>query len=199
MFKRFLSGVVFGAGFTAAALGLYTVWVLYFFAPLIDQRIDSEQTAYHSPDEPEVYPHTPNFRELSVDEKVQKSTAILILRFEEGQHGNYRSIVEEVLKQEQGIELYYEQGEVYEEDSHYSISDKFIPRRAVVFMQGSPAKMSFSPLLVVNESGGLEGSHSHCCERKATTHNKRLLSDAPALALRCAAKPRRCASKEERQ
>ncbi|MBU2952749.1 hypothetical protein [Marinobacter sp. F3R08] len=157
MFKRFLSGVVFGAGFTVAALGLYTVWVLYFFAPLIDQRIDSEQTAYHSPEEPEVYPHTPNFRELSVDEKVQKSSAILILRFEEGQHGNYRSIVEEVLKQEQGIELYYEQGEVYEEDSHYSTSDKFVPRRAVVFMQGSPAKMSYSTTFSGERIRGLGG------------------------------------------
>lgn len=157
MFKRFLSGVVFGAGFTAAALGLYTIWVLYFFPPLIEQRIDSEQTAYQAPSKPEIYPHTPNFRELSVDEKVQKSTVILVLRFEKGEHGNYRSIVEEVLKHEQGVELYYGQGDVYEEDSHYSVSDKFTPRRAVVFMQGSPAKMSYSTTFSGERIRGLGG------------------------------------------
>ncbi len=88
---------------------------------------------------------------------MQKSTAILILRFEEGQHGNYRSIVEEVLKHEQGVELYYGQGEVYEEDSHYSVSDKFIPRRAVVFMQGSPATMSYSTTFSGERIRGLGG------------------------------------------
>lgn len=157
MFKRFLSGVVFGAGFTAAALSLYTIWVFYVFPPLIDQSIDSEKAAYHSPAEQNVYFHTPNFRELSVDEKVQKSTAILILRFEEGEHGKYRSVVEEVLKKEQRVELYYGQGEVYEEDSGYKISDKFIPHRAVVFMQGSPAKMSYSTTFSGERIRGLGG------------------------------------------
>ncbi|WP_444892948.1 hypothetical protein ACJJIE_21660 [Microbulbifer sp. TRSA001] len=90
------------------------------------------------------YPNTPNFHELSVDEMIEKATVILTVRYEPGEDGNYKSVVEDILKQEDGVDLYYGVGEVYEENTHDKMSDDFTPKKAVVFMQGNPASMRYS-------------------------------------------------------
>ena len=94
---------------------------------------------------------------MSVDEKIELATAIIVVRYEEGGNGNYKSVVEDVLKQEEGVELYYSVGEVYESDSHLKISDDFVPTRSIVFMQGSPAIMRFSTTFDGERIRGLGG------------------------------------------
>lgn len=143
MLKKFVSGIIFGSGFAIAALCAFTGWVFFVLPFLVNQSfnfetITGEDTPYEQP------ASTPNFYELSVDEKIELATAIIIVKFEEGKDGNYKSIVEDIVKQEEGVAFYYNVGEVYEENSHYKISDTFAPTRAIVFMQGNPATMSFS-------------------------------------------------------
>lgn len=157
MLKKFLSGIVFGTGFTIAALCLYTAWMSYVLPPLLTQNINSEATITENTEKRNLYPNTPNFHELSIDEMVEKSTVILTVRYEEGENGNYKSIVEDVLKKDDGVELYYEVGEAYEEDSHYKMTDKYIPKRAIVFMQGNPASMRFSTTFSGEKIRGLGG------------------------------------------
>lgn len=157
MLKKFLLGIVFGTGFTIAVLCLYTVWMFYVLPPLLTQNMSSEVTITENTEKKNLYPNTPNFHELSVDEMVEKSTAILTVRYEEGENGNYKSIVEDILRKDDGIELYYRVGEVYEEDSHYKITDNHIPKRAIVFMQGSPASMRFSTTFSGERIRGLGG------------------------------------------
>ncbi|WP_020412211.1 hypothetical protein [Microbulbifer variabilis] len=158
MLRKFLSGIVFGAGFTVAALSLYTAWMFYVIPPLITENFDTEMTITEVPSiEKKKYINTPNFHELSVDEMIEKATVILTVRYEPGEDGNYKSVVEDILKQENGVDLYYRVGEVYEENTHHKMSDDFTPKKAVVFMQGNPASMRYSTTYSGERIRGLGG------------------------------------------
>ncbi len=161
MLKKFLTGAVFGTGFSIAALSVYTAWMFYVLPPLIEQNFEkqfsSEIPVTENISHLQEFANTPNFHELSVDEKIELATAIIVVKFEEGDNGNYKSVVEDVLKREEGIELYYNVGEVYESDSHHKMSDEFVPQRAIVFMQGRPATMRFSTTFDGERIRGLGG------------------------------------------
>ncbi len=157
MLKKFLSGAIWGTGFSIAVLCVYTAWMFYVLPPLIDQNFTSEVAVSENPRQLQYFSNTPNFHELSVDEKIALATAIIILKFEEGENGNYKSVVEDILKIEEGVEFYYKVGEVYDDDSHYKMSDDFVPTRAIVFMQGSPATMRFSTTFDGERIRGLGG------------------------------------------
>lgn len=161
MIKKFLSGVVFGAGFTVAVLAIYTVWMFFVLPPMIVKGFDAELHSGRVLTEgggvPHESVHTPDFHKLSVDEKIDLSTAIIIVRYEKDENGAYRSIVEDILKKKDEVELYYNVGDVYEESSHYTVSDGFVPNRAIVFMQGNPAGMRFSTTFEGERIQGLGG------------------------------------------
>ena len=157
MLKKLLSGAIFGTGFSIAALCVYTAWMFFVLPPLIGQNFTSEVVVTENPSQLQHFVNTPNFHELSVDDKIELATAIIIVKFEEGENENYKSVVEDILKKEEGVELYYNVGEVYEDDSHYKVSDEFVPTRAIVFMQGSPATMRFSTTFDGERVSGLGG------------------------------------------
>ena len=157
MLKKFFSGVIFGTGFSIAALCVYTAWTFFALPSIINQNLTSEGISTESLSLYQEFAYTPNFHELSVDEKIELATAILIVRYEEGNNGKYKSVIEDILKKDDGIELYYNVGEVYEDDSHYKISDEFAPTKAIVFMQGNPATMRFSTSFEGERIRGLGG------------------------------------------
>ncbi|MBU2886484.1 hypothetical protein KO507_11985 [Gilvimarinus agarilyticus] len=157
MLKKFLSGIVFGAGFSIAALGIYTAWMLYVFPPLVYKSFTSEPVVTEGSAQFQPIIDTPNFHELSVDEKIDLATAIIVVKFEDGDNDHYKSVVEDILKKEEGVELYYNLGEVYEENTHYKMSDEFVPTRAIVFLQGNPATMRFSTTFNGDRIRGLGG------------------------------------------
>jgi len=155
--KKFFSGAIFGAGFSIVTLCLYTVWMFYMLPSLIDKNMSSEIVLTENPNPIQNFTNTQNFDELSVDEKIELATAIIIVKFEEDKNGNYKSVVDEILKKEEGVELYYNIGEEYENNSHYKVSNKFVPSRAIVFMQGNPASMRFSTTFNGDRIRGLGG------------------------------------------
>ncbi|WP_413662473.1 hypothetical protein ACG1BZ_14745 [Microbulbifer sp. CNSA002] len=134
MLNKFLSGVTLGAGFSISALCVYTIWMFYVFPLLIDQSFTSKLEETENLSQLQHYENTPNFHNLPVDDQIELATAIIIVKFEEGDNGSYRSVVEEILKKEDGIELYYNVGEVYEEAPTYNRSKNFMQERAIVFM-----------------------------------------------------------------
>lgn len=157
MLKKFLSGIIIGTGFSIAALCVYTAWMFYVLPPLIDQSFTSEVLTSENPRQRPYFSNTPNFHELPVEEKIKLATAIIIVKSEKGENGKYKNVVEEILKIEEGVELYYNVGEVYEDDSHYKMSDEFMPTRAIIFMQGNPATMRFSTTFDGERIRGLGG------------------------------------------
>ena len=157
MLKKFFSGAIFGTGFSIAGLCIYTAWMFFVLPLLIGQNFNSEVVVTENPSQLQHFVNTPNFHELSVDEKIELATAIIIVKFEEGENGNYKSVVEDILKKEEGVQLYYNVGELYEDASHYKVEDEYVPTRAIIFMQGNPATMRFSTTFEGERVRGLGG------------------------------------------
>lgn len=151
MFKKFSSGLAFGAGFTLAALAIYSVWLFVLLPKLIIPAIPPEGVMTEpmkriSPSKvAEVsQPFINHFDELTVDEKIKASSVIMVVNFERNENGSYKSTVEEILKKEKGTELYYDVGDTYEEPVSYPFSGDKPIKKAIVFMQGSLARMRYS-------------------------------------------------------
>ena len=101
MLKKFLFGFIIGTGFSVAALCVYTAWMFYVLPPLIDQNFTSEVLTSENPRQRPYSSNTPNFHELSVDEKIELATAIIIVKSEKGENGEngkYKNVVDDILK-----------------------------------------------------------------------------------------------------
>lgn len=162
MLKKFLSGAAFGAGFSITALCAYTVWMVLVLPQVFNQSFNSEMDlnkGLGSLESPSIESSTgtTDFYGLSIDEKINLSTAIIVVRHEKGDDGKYKSLVEDILKHEEGVELYYKVGETYEEHLYYELVGDFMPKRAIVFMNGNPATMRFSTTFDGERIGGLGG------------------------------------------
>lgn len=172
--SKFLAGLAFGVGFSLACLTVYTIWIVLVLPNMIEtslysgisvqseETLDSglpfEEISIPKISTPKIlHPMTPNFHELPTDEKIELATAILVVKFEEGDNGMYKSVVEEILKKSEGVNLYYNIGETFEENTYFEIKDEFRPNRAVVFFQGNPATRRFSTTFDGERIRGLEG------------------------------------------
>lgn len=147
MFNKFLSGLVIGLGFSISFVIVVSLY-LKFMVPnqFSTQRmpITSESGAQLIRNE---FPYIDNFHELPLDEKIANSTAIIVTKIEKNQDGIYESKVAEVLKQQEGVELYYSPGDIYDDYNDYnSFGDKNwkVPHGFIVFMGGNPAQMQYS-------------------------------------------------------
>ncbi len=147
MLNKFLSGLVIGLGFSVSFLivvSLYFIFILPIY--FSTQEIPITSGSKTLPIEND-FPYIENFHELPLDDKIANSTAIIVTKIEKNQDGIYESKVAEVLKQQEGVELYYSPGDIYDDYSDYnSYGDKNrqVPQGFIVFMGGNPAQMRYS-------------------------------------------------------
>lgn len=144
MIKRFFNGMVFGTGFVFSALVILTLWSNYSFQSYTEMSYGPDIISV----EPKVskYPIINNFSDLSLDQKIEMATAILVTSIEKDESGEYRSTVAEILKKNDDVELYYNVGDVYDDHTDYSRYEdaSFIPKGFIVFMTQNPATMTYS-------------------------------------------------------
>ena len=148
---------MFGAGFSISCVGIYTVWMIFVIPAVFNSQMVSSETFTESSPASEQYPYIENFHELPVNEKIEKSTAILVTEIHQDGDGKYKNTVVEVLKQDEGVELYYKVGDTYEDYDQYGENDDFIPKGLIVFMGGNPAGMRFSVSYTGERIDGLGG------------------------------------------
>ena len=144
MLKKFFSGAIFGAGFSIVTLCLYTVWMFYMLPSLIDKNMSSEIVLTENPNPIQNFTNTQNFDELSVDEKIELATAIIIVKFEEDKNGNYKGEPQKEKANEARRRIYLEfkveppfkpkvEGEDYTKyfnaEKGDAIGDTYIPRQ----------------------------------------------------------------------
>lgn len=78
MLKKFISGIIFGAGFSISCIGIYTVWTIFVIPAVFNSQMISSETFTQTDTVNEKYPYIENFHDLPVNEKIEKSTAILV-------------------------------------------------------------------------------------------------------------------------
>jgi hypothetical protein len=142
--KKFFHGLLFGFGFSLSILVTYSVWMMFAFPIVMESGIVKTMPLTMPEGGNPKYPLINNFDELSIDQKIEKSTAILLTEIVPAENGKYKSKVIEVLKKLDDIELYYEAGDTYQDYEPYKGKTDFMPKGFIVFMGGSPATMMYS-------------------------------------------------------
>lgn len=147
MLNKFLSGLVLGLGFSVSlvvVVSLYFTFILPNSFSTEEMPITSNSIAMPLGSD---FPYIKNFHELPLDEKIANSTAIIVTEISKNEDGIYESKVTEILKQQEGVELYYSLGDIYNHHSDYNSyeeQDRQVPHGFIVFMGGNPAQMRFS-------------------------------------------------------
>ena len=149
MFKKFIDGLIFGAGFGVAFIGLWFLASIVIFPLFFEsQSGDSERPEFSSPRSGQSAPSSSlsrsdieSFFEASVDEQIEMSSAIALAEYEPSDYGLMRAIIREYLKIEPGTKLQFDVGDEYPSSSFYPSEGEKRGEGLVLFFTGPNAQM----------------------------------------------------------
>tara|TARA_R110001599_G_scaffold91512_2_gene240452 strand:- start:367 stop:858 length:492 start_codon:yes stop_codon:yes gene_type:complete len=140
VFKVFLKGLVFGFG----------VIVAFVIAILVASNFDIPKT-FTSQD----VKRFESLSSLTEEEKILKSSAIIVLRFKSEKDTLMAAYVAEIYKKSPSIEVQAEVGALRKNDNYYAREHASMNRDGVVvFLTGSPAKEQSKLYLYNNRLAG---------------------------------------------
>lgn len=82
---------------------------------------------------------TANLDELSAEEKIQRSSAILLTEFKKNDANKPVLEVVKILKKDVGVDLYYDVGDSYKDNMYASSENENQEGGMIIFLQGNPA------------------------------------------------------------
>lgn len=147
MLKKFISGLVFGLGFAISVIVVFLL-SLTFLAPMFFQThpdsagLSSSSTVTDKNSKAEI-----DFNSLSVESKIENSSAIIITEIGKDSTGEYKAKVADILKLKDGVSLYYKKGDIYNDHTDYKKyypDESSIPKGFIIFMSGNPAQMRYA-------------------------------------------------------
>lgn len=147
--KKFIDGVVFGAGFGISFIGLWFLASIVIFPLVFDsQSSDIERLEFSSPGQGQIASSVSMSRsvieaffEASVDEKIGMSSAIALAEYEPSDDGLMKAIIREYLKIEPGTKLQFDVGDEHPGSSFYPSEGERRGEGLVIFFTGPTAKM----------------------------------------------------------
>lgn len=157
MLKKFLDGLIFGAGFSLALVGFAMLASWLFFQPVVytdgpKHTFSRGPISKSEQPEPQAFSHSFSqdfippemWHEMPIEERIEKSSAIALARYEKGPDGRMQAIIKEFLKKESDITIYYEIGDEYTNSSYYPKDDTHYGDGVIIFFTGNPAQMRMS-------------------------------------------------------
>lgn len=157
--RKFRDGVIFGTGFGVSFITLWGVFS-YFISPHLVtaniQAINSEINSFNPPPSSikTLEPST-NFHELNIEQKIEKSSVILLAEYKQAKDGKFRVIIKEFIKAPKDTKFYYSIGEEYENSSFYPEKGVGYGEGEIMFFIGSPATLVSSMTHENNRIRGL--------------------------------------------
>jgi hypothetical protein len=151
MHKVFLKGLVFGLGLSvslAVAYGVYRVSRGFTLNPTPIESV----TPMQSLDLDQV---EPQFTDLSVEERISKSSVIFVARFEEAEDGRLKAVISEVLKRKDGVAFPFAVGDEYPRASIYPEAGVDYGTGVAVFLVGPNASYTSSVSIHTDRVFGL--------------------------------------------
>jgi hypothetical protein len=164
--KRFLDGLIFGAGFGLAFLVIAYIGFSLIIVPGMienqgfessrtvnepDQYAPSEATAIPSNDERELLP----FSDLGMEDQIEHASVIALAEFQPAADGKMLAVITDILKKEDGVIFYYQVGDELVGSSYYPRDKVLHGDGLVAFFTGSPASMRMSMTYHGERIGGL--------------------------------------------
>lgn len=178
MFRKFLDGMAFGAGFGIACVALYLFVSFVVLPAVVDTNV-------RNPDAPEVVVpergHVPpgdswtetDFRaffDASIDERIDASTAIALAKYERSDDGRMKAVISEYLKLEAGVKIQYGVGDEHPSSSYYPTAGEIRGDGLVIFFAGSPARMVMSTSVSGDRITGLSDIPLELFREKCTNN-----------------------------
>src|SRR6187431_10984 len=120
MLKNFFAGIVTGLGFSIAFVVVITIWITFVLPTSFQSGSSHISPSTTSIQAENKYPLIENFDELPLDQKISNSTAIIVTKIAKDYSGRYKSVVSEILKKQDDVELYYKVGDEYDDHSDYN-------------------------------------------------------------------------------
>lgn len=152
MFKKFIDGLAFGAGFSIAFIALYLV-VSFGILPLFfeSQFSDVDGSEIVFPNERES-PANLNvtvgrdipFHSLSIEERIDAASVIALANYEPADDGRMKAIITEYLKREPETNVRFQIGDEHPDSSYYPTEGRDRGDGVVIFFTGSPATIKSS-------------------------------------------------------
>jgi hypothetical protein len=137
--RKFLEGLVFGAGFALSFIALGWVALSLSIRPGPGSMSLREPVRSSLVNE-----DLEQFYKLPIEEQIKKSSVIALARFEPSPDGRMRAVLKEFLKKDPAATFYYNIGDEYPSASYYPTAEKRYGDGVVVLFVGSPAEMRLS-------------------------------------------------------
>jgi hypothetical protein len=157
MLKKFLDGLIFGAGFSLALVGTAVIASWLFFQPVVytggpKHTISRGSISKDEPPKQSALSHSFSqdfippeiWHEMPIEERIDKSSTIALARYEQGQDGRMQAIIKEFLKKDPDTTIYYDIGDEYSNSSYYPKDDIHHGDGVIIFFTGNPAQMRMS-------------------------------------------------------
>jgi len=159
MIKKFFEGFSFGAGFSLAFI-LLVAASSYLFLPwgYRTEVASAENTNKESV--PLLLPQSndkPQFSELSTEEKIKTSAAIILAEYQAAPNGQMQAIVTKIIKSSSDPEFHYEIGNEHGPSSYYPKENETRLEKILIFFKGSPPRQALSMAVYGNRILSLEG------------------------------------------
>lgn len=134
MIKKLLQGFMFGSGFTVAVILI--AWLISF----ADISFTSEPRVTSS-GESVGYQEKANWMELTTSTKIEKTSGLVLLRFNEGEERHMEAYVEKVFTKDKSVNLPVEVGQRIESSDYYAQEGYSSNRNGVLLIySGIPPK-----------------------------------------------------------
>lgn len=159
MYKRFLDGLVFGAGFAIAYVIISNI-SMYLITP-VDFKSGKNVAARMSELEVEHHPMelmkelSKPFDTLPLEEKIKEASVIAVARFEPSDDGSMKAIISEILKKTPETTFNYELGQEFTRASYYPRENVRRGDGTVLFFTGSNAIQRYGVWIYDGRIGGL--------------------------------------------
>ncbi len=151
MFKKFLDGLAFGAGFAISLVAIIAVasWLWHPHYSISGMHMAPEGIPQSAP-QPIPSPNAVSsstpfvpFNTTSLEQRIRQASIIALARYEKQPDGKLKAVLKEFLKKEPGVEFYYKLGDEYPQASRQPIPDKNTSYGdgEIIFFSGSPAMM----------------------------------------------------------
>lgn len=134
MIKKLLQGFMFGTGFTVAVI--LVIWIVN----ISDISFTSEPKVISS-EESVTFKEKVNWRNLNLTSKIEKTSGLALLRFNEGKDKHMEAYVEKVFIKDKSLKLPVEIGQRVESSDYYAQEGYSSNRNGVLLIySGNPPK-----------------------------------------------------------
>ena len=140
MHQVFWKGLIFGLGLavaSAVAYGAYRFASGFSLRPAAVESVSPSQAL-------QIEQAERDFSDLSIEERIAKSSVIFAARFEGAEDGRLRAVVSEILKKDEGVASPVGVGDEYPRASIYPQEGVDYGTGVVVFLTGSNASFTSS-------------------------------------------------------